>query len=110
MTPNYNQHFLFPSSETQWEEGGRVSRGVGRHEQDGGGGVLGSGCRRRTTYADVFRMSKGKTCCSKMRRGGSRLHLLPTDDVVTGDISPCNVSVRLLESLTNYKPGPGFSL
>lgn len=45
-----------------------------------------------------------------MRGGGSGLHLLQTDDVVTGDISPCNVSVGLLESLTNYKPGPGFFL
>lgn len=81
--------------------------GGGGDGGDGEGGVEG---RRRTTYADVFRMSKGKTCCSKMRGGGSGLHLLPTDDVVTGDISPCNVSVGLLESLTNYKPGPSFSL
>lgn len=83
---------------------------MGGHEQDGGvvWGELRSAGRRRTTYADVFRMSKGKTCCSKMRGGGSRLHLLPADDVVTGDISPCNVSVGLLQSLTNYKPGPGF--
>lgn len=79
-----------------------------------GGGLWWSGGRvegrSQTTYTDALRMSKGKTCCSKMRQGGSGLHLLPTDDVVKGDISPCNVLVGLLESLTNYKQGPGFSL
>lgn len=89
------------------EERQRLSGGVGGHEQDGGRGgaegVVGSG--RRTTYADVFRMSKGKTCCSKMRRGGSGLHLLPTDDVVAGDISPCNVSVGAAGVINQLQAG-----
>lgn len=110
-TPLYNQHFLFLSSEKEQKERERLSRGVGGHEQDGGGRAGGSGgvrvveSRRRTTYADVFRMSKGKTCCSKMRRGGSGLHLLPTDDVVTGDISPCNVSVGAAGVINQLQAG-----
>lgn len=40
-----------------------------------------------------------------MRRGGSGLHLLPTDDVVAGDISPCNVSVGAAGVINQLQAG-----
>lgn len=109
--PLYNQNFLFLSSEKEQEERERLSRGVGGHEQDGGGrarGGGGCGWLRAGGGPPMLMFSacpKEKHAAARCVEGGSGLHLLPTDDVVTGDISPCNVSVGAAGVINQLQAG-----